>query len=245
MKRRSPVTIVLLVAVALTAAAIIDVSFRRGRAQKAQAPTGADQNVNDDEHEKMILALRRGGYREAARIKGHYVGTFDPYWDWFRADLESLTKHSAAVLVGTPKSSHVQLSPGGDLITTEYEVSVREVLKGAFAPGDSVKVSLPGGRVEFEDGTSAELNTPDFERMDNNRSYLLFLTMNTNGSDALILTGGPPGLFELPPGGAKVKPHARASEPVSKEARDKDVGSFLEYVRRLAEKWPAPGSCCS
>ncbi len=32
----------------------------------------------DDEHKKLVEAIRRGGYREAAKIKGHYVGVKDP-----------------------------------------------------------------------------------------------------------------------------------------------------------------------
>jgi len=61
------------------------------------------QNQTDrDEQKKMTEAIRRGGYREAARIKGHYVGTVDPNWDWASFDLETLTKSSAAVVIGIP-----------------------------------------------------------------------------------------------------------------------------------------------
>ena len=45
-------------------------------------------------------------------------------------------------------------------------------------------------RVDFEDGTSAELRTRDSEPMLEGKKYLLFLYANRNGSDVYLLTGG-------------------------------------------------------
>ena len=149
------------------------------------------------EAKKLVEAIRRGGYREAARLKGHYIGTADPTWDWANFNLEELTKTSAAVIVGVPQTSIVQLSPTGDQITTNYKVKVESVIKGNLAASNVVEVSMLGGRVEFEDGTSAEVQTPDFERMQNGKRYILFLYANRNGSEIFLLTGGPQGLFEL------------------------------------------------
>ncbi|MGH9970746.1 MAG: hypothetical protein ACREBG_23550 [Pyrinomonadaceae bacterium] len=123
------------------------------------------------EPKKLVEAIRRGGYREAAKLKGHYVGTADPNWDWANFNLEELTKRSAAVIVGVPQTSIAQLSPTGDQITTNYTVKVENVIKGNLATSNIVEVSLLGGRVEFEDGTSAEIQTPDFERMQNGKRY--------------------------------------------------------------------------
>jgi hypothetical protein len=59
------------------------------------------QNSASDDHDAVRDALRRGGIREAARIKGHYVGEFDPHWDFGRFDIEALAKNCAAVILGT------------------------------------------------------------------------------------------------------------------------------------------------
>jgi hypothetical protein len=193
--------------------------------------TGVTQNQpqkspDKSEPKKLIEAIRRGGYREAAKLKGHYVGTEDPNWDWANFNLEELTKRSAAVIVGVPQTSIAQLSPTGDQITTNYTVKVEKVIKGNLAANKVVEVSLLGGRVEFEDGTSAEIQTPDFERMQNGKRYILFLYANRNGSEIFLLTGGPQGLFELASDG-KVRPHARPTEHVAKEIENKSIDSLL------------------
>jgi flagellar biosynthesis/type III secretory pathway M-ring protein FliF/YscJ len=243
MKKYSPITYVLAGIVVFAVATMIVMNIRAVRAQKTPAQDNTQGNANDD-HKEVKEALRRGGYREVAKIKKHYVSNFNPHWDWSSFDMEALTKNSVAVIVGSPTQSKSQLTPNGQLITTEYEVSVQEVIKGKIAQGDTIKISLPGGKVEFEDGTSVELKTPDFEKMTTYNSYVLFLYANRNGSDVFLLTGGPQGLFELPPNGMDVKPHGRPTDPAVKEAKGKNVQAFLEEIRKQAVKWPEPGNCC-
>lgn len=202
------------------------------------------QNQTDrDEQKKMTEAIRRGGYREAAKIKGHYVGTVDPYWDWASFNLETLTKSSAAVVIGVPERSKGQLDSNGEMIVTQFDVRVKETIKGTHAENSVIKVALLGGRVDFEDGTSAELRTPDFEPMLEGRNYLLFLYANRNGSDVYLLTGGPQGLFELK-GQAGIKAHARSSDPAVKEVQNLSEDSLREKVKDYARKWPESQQCC-
>ncbi|MDT5123906.1 MAG: hypothetical protein QOC96_3388 [Acidobacteriota bacterium] len=238
--RKHNLTIYVLAVAIIFAAAIIIINIHAAMAQKTQA-----QDRTNDERQEVKEALRRGGYREVARIKRHYVGNIDPHWDWSSFSIEGLTKNSAAVVVGIPVRSKSQLSSNGLSVVTEYEVTVQEVIKGKISQGDTIKVSLLGGKVDFEDGTSVELNTPDFERMANYNSYVLFLTATPDGSGAFKLTGGPQGLFELPSDGTSVKPHGRTIDPAVKEAKDKSIQSFLENVRSQATKWPEPGKCCN
>jgi hypothetical protein len=202
------------------------------------------QNQNDrDEQKKMTEAIQRGGYREAARVKGHYVGTVDPYWDWANFGLESLTKSSAAVVIGIPERSRGRLEANGETIVTEFDVRVKETIKGIQAENSIVKVALLGGRVDFEDGTSAELRTRDFEPMLEGRTYLLFLYADTNGSDVYLLTGGPQGLFELK-GQAGIKAYARPNDPAVKEVQNLSEDGLREKVKDYGHKWPESQQCC-
>jgi hypothetical protein len=228
----------LIVFAATLAVAVIIMNIYAARAQKPQTQD------SKEEYQKTKEALRRGGYRELAKIKGHYVANIDPNWDLPLFDLESLAKNSVGVMIGIPIKSKPQLSASGRSVITEYDVVIQEVIKGEITQGDTIKVSLPGGKVEFEDGTSVELNTPGFERMVNGRSYILFLYAKHDESNAYLLTGGPQGLFELSSNGTSIKPHGRPTDPAVKEAKDKTVQSFLENVRSLAKKWPKPGKCC-
>lgn len=203
------------------------------------------QNQNDsDEQRKMVEAIRRGGYREAARIKGHYLGTVDPYWDWASFNLETLIKSSAAVVIGIPERSKGRLDANGEMIVTQFDVRVKETIKGTHAEDSVVKVALLGGKVDFEDGTSAELRTLDFEPMLEGKKYLLFLYANRNGSDVYLLTGGPQGLFELK-GQAGIKAHARPNDPAVKEVQNLTEDGLREKVKDYARKWPESRECCN
>lgn len=237
MKRNKFAVLVLSLVAVLTLASLI--------IHMASAQQPPSQQKPADDSRKMRDAFRRGGYREAAKIKGRFTDTVDPNWDFGLFDIEALTKKSAAVVVGVPSDSASQLSAGGDLITTVYEVVVQDVIKGNISAGSTIKVSLLGGTVKFEDGTIAEVETPGFERMSNGKTYLLFLYANKNGDDALILTGGPQGLFELPNDGGSVKAHGRPTDPAVKQSKDKDKAAFIKEVRQQAEKWPHAGDCCS
>lgn len=202
------------------------------------------QSSGFDDYTEVRDALRRGGLREAAKLKGHYVQDFDPHWDFGRFDIETLTKNSAIVVVGLPtKKVGSHLTRSGQSIVTEYEVLVKETMKGAISQGSTINVLLPGGRVEFEDGTSAELRTPTFEHMRVNGTYTLFLSESESEAGDYVLTGGPQGLVEIV-NATTLKSHGRGSDPVSEQVKDKNKESFLEEVRSSAEKWPQPGKCC-
>lgn len=204
--------------------------------------SGQDKKKPQLSDEKEISdALSRGGYREAARLKGHVVTQVDPTWDWAGFDLETLTKSSAAVVVGEAGEGKGQLSHDGRLVTTDYDVMVTKPLKGNFREGNIIKVSMLGGNITFEDGTSAEVQTPDFEKMVTGRKYLLFLTPNRN-SPVLVLTGGPQGLFEIAEG--KVKPFGRSTDAVSKQASKKTSEDLLREIQQYADKWPSSQGCC-
>lgn len=203
------------------------------------------QGSTPDDFIQIRDALRHGGYREVAKVKGHYVGDFDPHWDFGLFNIESLTKNSAVVVVGVATTAlPSRLTAEGQLIVTDYEIAVRETIKGIIA-GDKIKVSLPGGEMEFEDGTSAELKTPGFEHIRVGQTYTLFLTEDHSQAGVFTLTGGPQGLVSIPSYGVHVKSHGRQTDPIFEQVKELDAESFLQEVRRQAEKWPQPGKCCS
>lgn len=113
---------------------------------------------------------------------------------------------------------------------------------------NTITISLIGGSVEFDDGTSAELRTPKFEHVKPGVAYALFLTQSTNGPNEYTLTGGPQGLVEIM-GDGTLKSHGRPTDPIALETSDpnkgKNKGTFLRELRKEAEKWPGPGRCCS
>ena len=202
------------------------------------------QNAQADKRE-LVQVLRRDGLRGAAKLKGHYVADFDPHWDFGAFDIESLTKNSAAVIVAVAgRNLGGHLTEDGQMILTNFEVIVRENIKGDIIEGSTVIVSLPGGRVQFEDGTTAELRTPTFEHLKTGGSYTFFLGEAENVPGVYTPTGGPQGLVELSDNGS-VKSHGRDRDPIAKQAKDMDKQTFLKDVREQAKKWPNKGKCCT
>lgn len=201
------------------------------------------QETNTKSTASTVEAIRRGGLREAARIKGHYVGSGN-VCSWLKYDLESLTKNSASIIIGTPISSTSQLTADGQSITTKYQVKVKESMKGTLLPDEMVQVSLPGGKVVFEDGNSAEIKTPDLEQMEESKTYILFLSQDKSAAGSFNLTGGGQGLFELLSDKLMVKPHGHFSDVVQKY-KNKDIEEFLEEIRAAVRKHPEVSSCCN
>lgn len=227
--------IALVLAIFALSAAFLSIRSTRGQESRRN-------NDSANESRALLEAIRHGGLREAARIKGHYVGTILTS-QWLKYDIDMLAKNSAAVIIGTAVENVSRLTEDGRQITTNYQVIVQEGLKGNIQEGSTITASLPGGRVEFEDGTSAELVTPGFSRMVNGETYVLFLSKKKDESSTFILTGGPQGSFQIPADGTGIKPSGHSSDIVQKH-KGKDAKAFLKEVREAVKKWPEPSACC-
>lgn len=231
-----------LLAFAALAAITMSISLNR---VSGQNPILQDEAASKRQQELQIIR-QRGGYKEAAKLNGgSYVRDFDPHWDWVQLDTESLVQKSQLVVVGYPSFAvSSRLVADGQMVVTNYEFSVQEVIKGDIQQGSTIKVSLPGGRAVLEDGSSVEFRTPGFERMQHGKTYALFLYKDKPRNDAYDLVAGPQGLFETPGKGMKVRAHGRPTDPASVEVKDKDTELFLQEVRSYGKKYPEPGACC-
>lgn len=203
----------------------------------SRSQSSQDQRTQDEM--ALRAALNRGGLREAAKLKGHYVREYDPHWDLL-IPLETLTKDSVAVIVGRFTKKLDARIPDSMVIFTDYEVAVNELVKGNLKQAKTIVVTVPGGRVDFEDGTSAEQTTPTFERPRIGRTYTLFLTTENAVPSVFFLMGGPQGIFDIEDSSA-VKSHGREDDPSAVETKGQNRESFLKNVRELARKWPNPG----
>ena len=203
----------------------------------------AAQDKSREDRIAVRDALRKGGLREAAKLKGNYVEEFDPHWDWVRLDIETLTKNSTAVVIGRITKRLDARLVGDGLIFTDHEVAVDELLKGNVKRAKTIVVTLPGGRINFAEGTSAELTTPTLDPIRIGGAHILFLSDNEDkSSNVFFLVGGPQGLVDME--GSNVKSYGRPGDPVAVQAKNTTKESFLKEVRRATKKWPRPGRCC-
>jgi hypothetical protein len=217
------------------------------RIGRASAQISEPQERASNDSLELVEALRNGGIKAAAKLKGRYIFDFDAHWNMGRFNSEALTRKSMVVVVGAVvKKVGGRLDESGHLIVTDYEVVVDESIKGSLTKGGTITISLPGGSVQFDDGTSAEQMTPGFEHVKPGSQYTLFLSDGADGSKVYDLTGGPQGLVEIKSDGT-LKSHGRPTDPIALETEDPKKGkkeSFLNEVRKGAAKWPDPGKCC-
>jgi hypothetical protein len=130
------------------------------------------QGSVQDQQRAVSEALRSGGIRAAAAITGHYVGTVSAEPENNVDSLTQLVQWHDVIVVGRITSSAGWLTADGETVVTDYRVAVERVLKGH--PADFITVSILGGRVSFEDGSSATLTSTMPAPRDGER-YLLFL----------------------------------------------------------------------
>ncbi len=240
---RSTKRILVAVAICLMVAASVFVISTRGSLRPKPLQQPASQNKGNDDAIALRDALRRGGLRAAAKLKGNYVEQVDPHWDWGQFSVETLTKNSTAVIVGRFTKKLDPRLIDGKAIYTDYEVAVDELVKGNLKQAKTIVVSLSGGRIYFEDGTSAEQTTPTVDPVRIGRSYTLFLTQQDALPSVFMLMGGPQGMVDVEDS-STVRSHGRPEDPSAVEIKGKDRDSFLKVVREQARKWPKPGKCC-
>jgi hypothetical protein len=239
---KSTKRVLVAVAICFAATATFLVVSGRGSRPSNTPQSSASQTQNDDAI-ALRRALRRGGLREAAKLKGNYVAEYDPHWDWAQFSVETLTKSSAAVIVGRfTKKLDPRLVEGKEILT-DYEVAIDEIVKGNLKQAKTIVVSLPGGRIYFEDGTSAEQITPKFDPVQIGRSYTVFLTQQDALPGVFLLMGGPQGLVDIGDS-STVRSHGRQEDRSAVEIKGKGKDAFLKDVRDNARKWPKPGKCC-
>src|SRR5205807_9916585 len=102
--------------------------------------------------------IRSESLRERAKRTGGITGTAHSTNLRRYDDLSQLAKESDIILTGFVESENSQLLPPKErLVVTDSNVKVQELLKGSVEPSQTIVVRGPGGRVDFGDGTFADL----------------------------------------------------------------------------------------
>jgi len=178
--------------------------------------------------------------KEKAKGTGRYVTSQAPKRKRTYADLKDLTENSSVVIIGIPEANISTLSQDGRSISIDYKTKAMYAYKGAIREGDTITVSIPGGRIEFGDGSSAEVRTPWFKKMMTGNAYVLFL--NPDGRPGVfVTTGDAQGLFEIPKYARKgeeaiVKTHSGLPGDHVRKYEANDARLFLRELRRVTGK---------
>ena len=165
----------------------------------ATVPTTAQerQQRNPPEIEvQQLAALNKQGIHAAARVNGKFIAAvgFDRDKQKDPLTFSDLRDASDLVFVGRVLSNRSVLSANQKAIETHYEVRIDTLIKGPTKLGQ-VTVVTPGGRLQFSDGTMAQMNTPGFARPMTNHEGLWFLTGAEDSPRPFSLTSGPLGVY--------------------------------------------------
>lgn len=165
-------------------------------ALSAASPTPAQQTNKQAEAEyrqRVAKALSDATLHDAAKIRGHVDAVRSEHANPLR--LEDLVATSTLILRGHITANRTVLTPDQKTLYLRYEVAVDDVFKGSV--GSSVVVLTPGGRWQYEDGTTAEVRVLGFPPLDPQGSFYLFLRPSAYFADEYITAGGPQGVYQI------------------------------------------------
>jgi hypothetical protein len=171
--------------------------------------------------------------REKARRDRQHVVFANPNGVKRFKNVDMLVQDSTLIITGTIERQASRFSsPEERSIITDFQVRVENVLKGDAAHGEYLTVREPGGRMQFEDGSSAEVRMPDFwESPAVGKRYTLFLKQK---GSVYLLFGGPQGLFEISHADTVI-PQVSAEDTLTKQYNGKRSADFLEEVQQATK----------
>ena len=210
--------LLIVVVVFLAASGIAISAFALSQRQKEAPPTASSKDPRTLEE-------------KAKRGQGKLVANLDFNKGAQQTSLTKMVQASESIVVVTTVSNVCKLSEDGKVVRTFYRARVEDVLKGHVKSGGEITVSLPGGKVGFPDGSTAEVQTVWFKKMLNNKRYLLFLSGKPT-SDSFTTTGGPQGVFEIPADGSGVLSHSGLANDVMRQYDHKSATSFLSEIKQ-------------
>jgi hypothetical protein len=192
---------------------------------------------------RQSTALRSGGLHAAATITGVYVGESITEDDDPPSTMIELAAASKLIVLGRSESNTSRLVSGGRQIASWYTVQVERVLKGRESVGARILVILPGGRVSFEDGTSAQINTPGFIRPRPREESVWFLReapaaltlgfeSRIGSTGAFVPVHGPLGVLRLVGFSGNVQPSGLFRTDFARAIRDAQL-TREEFIQAL------------
>jgi hypothetical protein len=192
-------------------------------------------------------ALLAGGLHAAAIAAGGTYRFFDdPNPDVVVADLGAFAKQSDIVVIGEVIANECHLAKNEKYITTDYRVRVLDSLLGIHKTGDEIVVSMPGGRVQFPDGTAAQMEVKQFASPLNGDRLVVFgrQVKSTIVTGAMTQWAGRSPIYapvstlsviSLPSDGS-IQFRGRLTDPVVKAHQNKPAAAFLHDLRKAVKE---------
>jgi hypothetical protein len=188
--------------------------------------------------EVRTLLRSPNGLEKAANLAGNFTLEKE-IRVWIDPSLSGLVGASPTVFVGTMVGSESRVSEDGDQIYTDYHFRPAAFVKGTASGSSDIIVTAEGGKVQFNNGTTAEIKTIEWLHLKTGNKYLLCLQQH---GDRYFLSDGFAGAFQLQaaldPQPKLVALAAFSHRPhrVAKDAEPHTPESFLMTVRKLVDE---------
>ncbi|HEX6045636.1 MAG TPA: hypothetical protein VFZ22_14180 [Pyrinomonadaceae bacterium] len=184
------------------------------------------KSVTDKGEEQVRNALT---LRDQAKLHKHYVATASAKRDQHFETLSDLGRASGVVVIGNVESTNTRLVSSERFIVTDYTVKLTEVIKGYLRVGQTITVRKPGGLMNFDDGTSAEVKMAEsWPAMNTTSKYVLFLSAKPDFTFSIV--GGPQGLLEMK---GTVLTHPLSQEGLKQDQKSSQLSSINDVRRNL------------
>jgi hypothetical protein len=162
----------------------------------------------------VMLAKQPDGLHKAALSNcGVYIDSYG--FPWNRAgSLNELVRGSAFIFLGVVRYGRSELTNRGRNITTRYTVNVQQSLKGNLLPQGDLDFVIPGGKINFYDGSAAEVRSKE-PALEIGHEYLFFADGPSgygSGKMELRTTSIGQSIFEFAPDGHSVHPHVTQTD---------------------------------
>lgn len=183
-------------------------------------------------------AVCTGGIRAVAAATGQYRVQVDADPENNAEQISQLVDWHPLIVIGRIGSSRSWLTGDCEYVVTDYRVAVETTLKGREAR--EITVSILGGRVSFEDGTTATV-TSTMPAPVNGERYALFLRpmfypvtpaqRQASVGPIYTLQHLALGVFQLDAG--RVQPRARPDHPLRKAVDNMSEQEFIALINRI------------
>lgn len=158
------------------------------------------------------------------------IETEEPEWR-INVPVQALVNESRIIAVGVPLRNQCRQAQNGQ-VTTDYQVRLQEVIKGNVQPEAVISVKMPGGLVTEADGTLLEARARRVRKMQNGKTYILFVKNAPGQGDSYTPLRGSQGLYEIPLNGNRVI-HLGRSFDLPPANDGELVSVFLQQIRAL------------
>lgn len=217
---------------------------------ESQVKTPVWSAERQEESRRRREVRQKQGLKAMAKLDG---GGYIDYVDFdYELDVDSIgvLVASADIIVRgivTKNRCHLVRAMAGyrepvETVVTDYTIQVFDVFEGnPSLHAREITVRIPGGRVEFEDGLWAEVQTGDFLPPFNQQEFILFLNPHESEKAVYVPTHHRQGLFEV--AGGRVVPRAKSGTYLSQIAKT-NYAEFVEELNKAIVRRKGSGGKC-